>query len=127
MSQKWIKICLMCSGPVVVTSFFVYTLLAQRTLFAQEKAESQEATPLPEKTKASNITVDFKDADIRDVLKIISFKSGVNIVASNDVAGLVTIRLVDVEWERALDVILTNNTDINEQDRHNIRVTTIEK
>lgn len=126
MSKRQIKICLMCSAAVVATLFFVYTLLAQRTLSAQEKAESEEAMPLPETTEASNITVDFKDADIRDVLRIISFKSGVNIVASNDVAGLVTIRLVNVEWERALDVILKNNNFVYERDKDIIRVMTIE-
>ncbi len=39
-----------------------------------------------------------KDADIQNVLRIISFKSGVNIVAGKDVVGTVTIRLVDVPW-----------------------------
>lgn len=55
---------------------------------------------------ASNVTLDFKDADINNVLKIISLKSGINIVATPDVIGNVSIRLVDVPWERALDVIL---------------------
>ena len=53
-----------------------------------------------------NITLDFKDADIRSVLKIISLKAGVNIVASPDVQGTVTIYLDNVPWEKALDVIL---------------------
>ncbi|MFH0791057.1 MAG: secretin and TonB N-terminal domain-containing protein [Candidatus Omnitrophota bacterium] len=56
--------------------------------------------------KSQNVTLDFKDADIKNVLKIISLKSGVNIVAAPDVIGTVAIRLVDVPWERALDVIL---------------------
>ncbi|MBM3244999.1 MAG: hypothetical protein FJZ15_04310 [Candidatus Omnitrophica bacterium] len=55
---------------------------------------------------SQNVTLDFKDADINNVLKIISFKSGTNIVATPDVIGNVSIRLVDVPWEKALDVIL---------------------
>lgn len=55
---------------------------------------------------SGNITLDFKDADIRNVLKIISYKSGTNIVTTPDVIGNVTIRLNDVPWERALDAIL---------------------
>jgi type IV pilus assembly protein PilQ len=55
-----------------------------------------------------NVTLVFKDADIRTVLHTISYKSGVNIVASSDVEGTVSIRLVDVPWETALDVILKN-------------------
>jgi len=55
---------------------------------------------------SENVTLDFNEADIKNVLKIISYKSGVNIVTTPDVIGNVTIRLVDVPWERALDVIL---------------------
>ncbi len=55
---------------------------------------------------ADNVTLDFKEADIQNVLKIISYKSGVNIVSTPEVLGNVTIRMVDVPWETALDVIL---------------------
>jgi len=53
-----------------------------------------------------NVTLDFKDADISNVLKIISYKSGVNIVTTPDVIGNVSVRLADVPWEVALAVIL---------------------
>ncbi|MFQ5680934.1 MAG: secretin N-terminal domain-containing protein, partial [Candidatus Omnitrophota bacterium] len=53
-----------------------------------------------------NVTLDFKDADIRNVLRIISLKSGVNIVSGPEVAGLVTIRLDNVPWNEALDTIV---------------------
>ncbi len=53
-----------------------------------------------------NVTLDFKEADIASVLKIISYKSGVNIVTTPDVAGNISVRLSDVPWEMALDVIL---------------------
>lgn len=56
--------------------------------------------------KADTITLDFKEADIRNVLKIISMKAGVNIIATPEVMGNVTVRLVEVPWETALDVIL---------------------
>ncbi|MEK6727589.1 MAG: secretin and TonB N-terminal domain-containing protein [Candidatus Omnitrophota bacterium] len=55
---------------------------------------------------ATNVTLDFKEADIQNVLKIISYKSGVNIVTTPDVVGNVTIRLMDVPWDTALDMIL---------------------
>ncbi|MDP2906044.1 MAG: secretin N-terminal domain-containing protein [Candidatus Omnitrophota bacterium] len=56
-----------------------------------------------------NVTFDFKDADIQNVLKIISYKSGVNIISSPDVTGVVSIRLVNVPWEEALDAILSTH------------------
>ena len=59
-----------------------------------------------EEAKSGNVTVDFKDAPIESVLRTLSYKSGVNIVYSRDVTGLITIRLKDVSWEKALDVIL---------------------
>jgi type IV pilus assembly protein PilQ len=68
---------------------------------SKEVAAGEEVVKMPE-----TITLDFKEADIRDVLKIISYKSGVNIVASPEVTGTVNVRITDVPWERALDVIL---------------------
>jgi len=67
-----------------------------------EKETSAEVTL----SRAENVTLDFRDADILNVLKIIAYKSGVNIVPTPEVMGNVTIRLVDVPWEQALDVIL---------------------
>ncbi len=55
---------------------------------------------------SGNVTLDFKEADINNVLKIISYKSGVNIVTTPDVIGNVSVRLTDVPWEVALGVIL---------------------
>lgn len=66
----------------------------------------EEALPGESLSAADNVTLDFKDADILNVLKIIAYKSGINIVTTPEVMGNVTVRLVDVPWERALDVIL---------------------
>ncbi len=52
------------------------------------------------------ISLDFKDVEIADVLRIIAEVSDLNIVAGEEVEGQVTIRLVDVPWDQALDVIL---------------------
>lgn len=65
-----------------------------------------DAAPQQSISAPGNVTLDFKEADIQNVLKIISYKAGVNIVTTPDVTGAVTIRLVDVPWQTALDVIL---------------------
>jgi type IV pilus assembly protein PilQ len=70
--------------------------------------------------------MDFKEADITNVLRILSYKGGVNIVAGPEVTGLVTIRLTDVPWEKALDVILRTYGFAYEREENIIRVTTIE-
>ncbi len=52
------------------------------------------------------ISLDFKDVAIDDVLRLIAEVSDLNIIAGDDVNGKVTLRLVDVPWDQALDVIL---------------------
>ena len=71
-----------------------------------EGASSANKAPEANEESARRISVDFKDADIRQVLRVISMKSEVDIVAGPDVEGLVTIKLTDVPWEQALDLIL---------------------
>ena len=53
------------------------------------------------------ISLDFKDADIKNILRLIAEVSNLNIIAGDDVTGRVTMRLVDVPWDQALDVILS--------------------
>jgi type IV pilus assembly protein PilQ len=52
------------------------------------------------------ISLDLQNADLGDVLRLFGAFSGLNIVASAEVKGTVTVRLVDVPWDQALDVIL---------------------
>ncbi len=52
------------------------------------------------------ISLDFKDVEIADVLRLIAEVSDLNVIAGDEVSGRVTIRLVDVPWDQALDVIL---------------------
>jgi type IV pilus assembly protein PilQ len=52
------------------------------------------------------VSLDFKDADIANILRLIAEVSDLNVIAGEEVEGRVTIRLVDVPWDQALDVIL---------------------
>jgi type IV pilus assembly protein PilQ len=53
-----------------------------------------------------HISLDFKEVDIADVLRLIAEVSDLNVIAGDEVKGKVTIRLVDEPWDQALDVIL---------------------
>ncbi|PCI44904.1 MAG: pilus assembly protein PilQ [Proteobacteria bacterium] len=53
------------------------------------------------------VTFDFKDIDIRNALKLIAEMSDLNIIMSDDVTGMLTMRLVDVPWDQALELILS--------------------
>lgn len=59
-----------------------------------------------QKFSGRRIDLDFKDADIHNILRLLSEVGGVNVVTSDDVSGSVTIRMRDVPWDQALDVIL---------------------
>jgi type IV pilus assembly protein PilQ len=56
--------------------------------------------------RGRRISLDFKDADIGNILRLIAEVSDLNIIAGEEVAGNVTIRMVDVPWDQALDVVL---------------------
>ena len=86
------------------------------------KGDNAEVNP-----GTSNITLDFKDADINTVLRVLSLKSKVNIVAGPEVQGTVTIRLENVPWEKALEVVLRTYDYVYERDGNIVRVTTREK
>jgi type IV pilus assembly protein PilQ len=52
------------------------------------------------------IDLDFKDASIHEVLRLLSDVGHVNIVAADNVSGSVTIRMRNVPWDQALDTVL---------------------
>ena len=52
------------------------------------------------------ISLDVQSADVRDVLRLLAETGGVNILASGEVQGTMTVRLVDVPWEQALEAVL---------------------
>lgn len=70
------------------------------------------------------ISLNLKDADIKDALKIISQASGLNIVADKNVSANINITLKEVDWQTALDTILKTN-DLTYKTQNNIiRITT---
>jgi type IV pilus assembly protein PilQ len=52
------------------------------------------------------VTFNFQDVPVRTVLQLIAEESNLNIVASDSVEGNVTLRLVNVPWDQALDIVL---------------------
>ena len=55
------------------------------------------------------ISLDLKDYDIKDFFRLISEISGLNVVLDPNVSGNVTLKLTDVPWDQALDVVLKNS------------------
>lgn len=52
------------------------------------------------------ISLDFQDIEVRRVLQLLADFTGINMVASDTVQGNITLRLKDVPWDQALDIIL---------------------
>lgn len=63
-----------------------------------------DAPPLPGDTRS--ISVDFKDADIVNVIRILATESGKNVVIADDVKGKMSLKLHRVHWEHALQTVL---------------------
>ncbi|UCG91709.1 MAG: AMIN domain-containing protein [candidate division WOR-3 bacterium] len=84
-------------------------------------------TPKPAVTVTGRpISFDLEDADILTVLRALSEYAGVNIVAGKDVSGTVTVRLHNVPWRRALEIILKAAGYTYREDPGIIRVDTAE-
>jgi type IV pilus assembly protein PilQ len=73
------------------------------------------------------ISLDLQDTDIDNALRIIAEVSNLNIIASEDVTGKITLRLIDVPWDQALDVILKTNGLDKVQEGNVVRIAPVEK
>ncbi|WP_413540718.1 type IV pilus secretin PilQ [Acinetobacter sp. COS3] len=75
----------------------------------------QDNTPQKAKTQAytgNKISLDFQDIEVRRVLQLLADFTGINMVAADTVQGNITLRLKDVPWDQALDIVLkTKNLD----------------
>src|SRR5207244_4562668 len=55
------------------------------------------------------ISLDFKDGDLQDIFRLFADISGLNVVVNPGVSGKVTLKLNEVPWDQALDLILKTN------------------
>jgi type IV pilus assembly protein PilQ len=63
------------------------------------------------------LTLNFQDIDVRPLLQLLADTSGQNIVVSDSVKGRVTLRLQNVPWDQALDIVLrTKGLDMRRKD-----------
>lgn len=98
-------------------------------------AKKAPATPKPAVQSSGKITlptkpitIEAQDMDIRDVLRIFSSKSGINIIYGPDVTGTVTLLLENVPFDKAFETILSLKGLVSQEMGANIlRVSTPEK
>jgi type IV pilus assembly protein PilQ len=69
-------------------------------------ASGRYATLGKKRYTGRRIDLDFKGADIHNILRLLADVGQVNVVVADDVRGDVTIKMRDVPWDQALDVVL---------------------
>lgn len=87
-------------------------------------AGSEERSGADKTYSGQKISLDFKDADIKNVFRLLAEVSGLNIVVTNDVNRRVTVRLVEVPWDQAMDLLITTNGLDKEQIGNVVRIST---
>jgi len=102
---------------------------------SEEMASAAEPTDLdnddidsaPRQSSAPNISFDFKDADIKNVLRLIADISGKNMIISETVSGRVTVKLDNIPLDEALELILETHGLGSIVTRNIIRIETLER
>ena len=88
--------------------------------YVVEVAPRHKAANAPEDKPVytgERLTLNFQDIETRAVLQLLADASGQNIVVSDSVSGNVTLRLQNVPWDQALDIVLrTKGLDKRRQD-----------
>lgn len=79
------------------------------------------------KKSVAKVSFDFMDADIRNVLRVLTDISGKNIVLSDDVKGKITIKLDNVSWDEAMDIVIKNNDLAKIEEENIIRIVSSKK
>ncbi len=64
----------------------------------------------PKVYTGERISLDFQNAELHNIIRIIGEVSGKNIVVSDAVTGKVTLKLKDVPWDQALDIVLASRS-----------------
>lgn len=88
----------------------------ERTLGGNRKGVKDLLASLPK----NSITIDFEDAEIKDVLRVLSEMSGVNIIYAADMRGFVTIHLDQVPFNEVFNTILAMQGLVAQQMGNNV-------
>jgi type IV pilus assembly protein PilQ len=95
------------AGYTISPSLFLHVQVAQAAGVAAPGAGTfRPGGAAKKRYTGRRVDLDFKGADIHNILRLLSDVGQVNIVVADDVKGDVTIKMRDVPWDQALDVVL---------------------
>jgi len=115
--------------------------VSEKTKKIQDQKEKKVVKPTPKRVKRSSggeiiqekkytgrkISLDFQDADLTNIIRLIADVSGLNVIVGSDVKGNVTLKLINVPWDQALDIILKMNGLGQLRDDNILRIATLGK
>jgi type IV pilus assembly protein PilQ len=80
-----------------------------RRLVLEVRSVKQEDGKLPSGNRGyrgDKLSMNFQNIEVRALLQVIADFTGLNVVASDSVSGNLTLRLKDVPWDQALDIVM---------------------
>ncbi|MEM8594437.1 MAG: type IV pilus secretin PilQ [Pseudomonadota bacterium] len=92
-----------------VDDMFVVTVTPKKGASSKYSKEQSGTAPSTAESRSyggDRLSLNFQDIEIRTVLQLIADFTDLNIVASDSVQGNITLRLKNVPWDQALDIIL---------------------
>lgn len=89
------------------------------------RTTSNGVAPLERRFTGRRISLDFQDAEITNVIRLIADVSKLNIVVGDDVTGKVTLKLIGVPWDQALEIILKMNNLGQIREGNIVRIATL--
>ncbi|HVR81691.1 MAG TPA: type IV pilus secretin PilQ family protein [Luteimonas sp.] len=94
------------SGRDYIVEIVPRTAASARAVGATTAMGATTSTTSARAYRGRPVTFNFQDVPVRTVLQLIAEESNLNIVASDTVTGNVTLRLINVPWDQALDIVL---------------------
>ncbi|MBK5649617.1 MAG: secretin and TonB N-terminal domain-containing protein, partial [Acinetobacter sp.] len=105
------------NGVITIQSAGSYEYMAYQaenklTISLKRPVDNSPIKPKSQAYTGNKISLDFQDIEVRRVLQLLADFTGINMVAADTVQGNITLRLKDVPWDQALDIVLkTKNLD----------------
>jgi type IV pilus assembly protein PilQ len=95
-------------------------------MMQQQQMAQSSGMPAKPRYTGEPISLNLKDADLKDFFRLIHEISGLNVVLDPNVKGAITIVLDDVPWDQALDIVLKNNNLERQLDGNVLRIATVQ-
>ena len=89
-----------------------------------EASTAADSQSLKKQYTGQKISLEFKDADIKNVFRLLAEVSGKNILVTDDVNRKITVRLIEVPWDQAMDLIVDTNGLGKEEVGNVVRIST---